>query len=187
MNSGVCVSCPGFDTEAKEASHARDSREGHGDRKAVGDFAGTQSVAFGGEGDRAAGVDYRARVSGAAERADCRRGRDEPAAGRRVAAAMAGCVEGDVRLGMHRIAPATRSHFARAVRCAAAGGTTDVHRHASRANPGLGLRVAEVVGPSDRPLDAPGIARRGAQTQDCREHLGRSSGPLLPQPPIGVS
>ena len=31
---------------------ARDSREGHGDRKAV-DFAGTQSVAFGGEGDRA--------------------------------------------------------------------------------------------------------------------------------------
>jgi hypothetical protein len=58
---------PVLDCEAKEVTIAREGGEGQGQREAVGGFAGTQSVAHGGEGDCAACVDLGAGVSGALE------------------------------------------------------------------------------------------------------------------------
>lgn len=59
------------------------------------------------------------------------------------------------------------------------GGTLWVHRRASRSDCGPGMRVAEVVGSSDQPLDAQRTAGRGGQTPDRVEHLGRAGGPRL--------
>src|SRR3954447_12948143 len=103
---GFAYTSQALDCEAKEVTNAWDSGKGQGQREAVSRFAGTQSVAHGGQGDRAAGVDLGARGSGALERADRGRSRAEPAAGRRVAAAVAGCLGFAVRLGMHRAASA---------------------------------------------------------------------------------
>ena len=97
----------------------------------------------------------------------------------RLATAVAGCLGFAVCLGMHRAAPAPRSHPRSVVRRTAAGVSGKNHRRAGRADLGRGVRVAEVVGASDHPLDAQGTAGRGGQTRDRGEHLGRPGGPLL--------
>ena len=67
-----------LDCEAKEVTNAREGGKGQGQREAVGGSAGTQSVAHGGEGDCAAGVDFGAGRSGTPERADRGGSRAEP-------------------------------------------------------------------------------------------------------------
>ena len=83
-----------------------------------------------------------------------------------------------VRVGGHRATPTAGSHLGKSGRCAPAGFSRPDDSRTGRAERGGGVRVTEVVGASDPPLDAPGAAGRGVPTPDHGAHLGRAGGPI---------